>query len=367
MLDVSAERVYFYCSPIGKPENAAYQLSTVYLAEGLKALGVPFYSNINYWKVSPDREEYLCRHDPEVTRDDCSIVVMDGVWFMFGNPLPENIFHPKRNYITAYFESAADGKAAWQPEFRQFDFILRSHYNSRFKYPSNFHPWAFGLSDRIIKETTDIPKFEERKSNILVNFRIGHPLRSLIQENFLPFIQNALAVDSSVDNFSDPPTDPYDYLCWQQTGMRHYPSYYKRLRESVACACFGGLFINSWPLDAFGPTKLHDRILNKVLEMISPSPRRVMNWESMRFWEAIAAGCVPFHIDLQKYGASLPMMPENWHHYIGIDLDNIQAAIDRINSEPEILDKISLAGREWALKYYSPESAALRFLETVLK
>jgi hypothetical protein len=367
MLNNYSDKIFFYCYPTGSPENAAYQAAIVCLAEGLEELGIPFYSNINHWRTSPDKDEYLFRHDPAIKPDDCTIVVFDGCWFTFGNSFPENLFHPKRTYTTVYFEQAADGKHGWKPEFKQFDFIFRAHYNKNFQYPSNFHPWAFGLSRRIIQETAEVPDFEDRKKSLLVNFRIGHPLRHFVQENFIPHISKTLTVDDSVDSFDSAPSEQYHYLQWKQTGMRHYPEYYKRLRESVACACFGGLFINPWPRNAFGPTNSTDRIFNKLLKALHLKPSRLMNWESSRFWESLAAGCVTLHVDLEKYGAFLPIMPENWRHYIGIDLENIEETIFHIANEPDVFEKISVEGRRWALEHYSPVPTTLRFLETIYK
>lgn len=369
MLSDFAEAVFFYCCPPSPPESekAVYQHTIVCLAEGLKSLGIPFYSDRNFWRLAPDKEEYLFNHDPNVTSDDCAIVIMHTAWFTYGNPIPEGLFHSNRKYITVYFESEADAKYAWQPEFRQFDLIFRTHYNSKFLYPANFRPWAFGLSNRILHETEVLPNFSERKRNLLVNFRLGHPIRNLIQQKLIPQIQSVLSIDNSVDSVDAPPTDAYAYLQWFQTARRHYPGYYSRLKNSTACACFGGLLINPWPLDAFGPSKLSDRIINKLMITLDSQPRRIMNWESWRFWEALAAGCVVFHVDFDKYGACLPVMPENWRHYIGIDLDNMQLAVDRLAEEPKILEKISLAGRQWALEHYSPVPTALRFLENIRK
>lgn len=362
------EKIFFYCCPPSPPESkkAVYQHTLVCLAEGLRALGIPFYSDRNFWHALT-KEEYLFNHEPGVTPDDCSIVILHTAWFTYGNPMPKELFHPRRKYITVYFESEADAKHAWQPEFRQFDFIFRTHYNRKFVYPSNFYPWAFGLSNRILRETEVLPSFSERKRNLLVNFRLGHPIRNLIQEKFLPGIQPVLSIDNSVDSVDAPPTDAYAYLQWVQTARRHYPSYYRRLRESTACTCVGGLLINPWPKDAFGPSKLWDRVINKFLIMLDKQPKRIMNWESWRFWEALAAGCVALHVDFDKYGVFLPVMPENWRHYIGIDLDNMQAAVERIAGEPEILEIISLEGRRWAIENYSPVPTALRFLKTVYK
>ncbi|MBD0262268.1 MAG: hypothetical protein ICV78_05930 [Tolypothrix sp. Co-bin9] len=60
-------------------------------------------------------------------------------------------------------------------------------------------------------------------------------------------------------------------------------------------------------------------------------------------------------------------MPENWRHYIGIGLDNVQEAVDRIANDPEIIERIATQGRLWALEHYSPTPTALRFLETIHK
>lgn len=359
--------VFFYCCPPGVPnsEKTVYQHGLVCLAEGLQSLGIPFYADRDFWQTEPNANKYLFNHDSTITPDDCSIVVLHTAWFTAGNPLPEGLFHPKRKYVTVYIESEADAKHGWNSEFRQFDFIFRAHYNRKFVYPKNFYPWAFGLSNRVLHELEDLPSFSARKSSLLVNFRLGHPLRNHIQKHFLPRLQEVLSIDDTVDATNTPPVNPYAYLHWVQTDRRHYPSYYQRLREAAACACFGGLFINPWPLDAFGPKTPHDRAINWLLKRLNVQPQRILNWESWRFWEAMAAGCVVFHVDLDKYGAYLPVMPKNWQHYIGIDLDNMQSAVDRIAEDPEILQRISAAGSQWALQHYSPAPTALRFLETV--
>ena len=58
-------------------------------------------------------------------------------------------------------------------------------------------------------------------------------------------------------------------------------------------------------------------------------------------------------------------MPENWRHYIGIDLDNIAEAVARIVKQPELLPQIAAEGRTWAIDNYGPKATARRFLATV--
>jgi hypothetical protein len=80
-------------------------------------------------------------------------------------------------------------------------------------------------------------------------------------------------------------------------------------------------------------------------------------------WESWALGCIPIHLDLEKYGFRLPVMPTNWEHYIGLDLANLEEEVERILSLSEDkLNEMSENGRNWAWKYYSPTAVAERVL-----
>ena len=376
MADCLNRTVFFYCFPAGPPERAGYQHEMICLAEGLKALGVQFYSNLNYWRSSLDDDAYLFRHDPAVGPDDCSVVVLSDAWPIYGKPLPEHLFHSHRKYVTVYIDRAwsMDGirTHSFASEFRRFDIVLKAHYNSRCQYPSNLRPWAFGLSNRILQETDKPPALEDRELRLLVNYRLRHPVRRIVEREFLPIIQNMLPIDDSVDGFDDPPMDSHHHLQWVQTGRRHYPRYYERLKNSAACACFGGVFVPPWPRDTFAPPTFWDRNLNRLwrvwhrtLNKLVSHPERILQWDSYRFWESLASGCVAFHVDFDKYGCLPPVVPENWRHYVGIDLDNPQEAVDRIADEPDILQRISVEGRRWALENYGPVPIAERFLQII--
>lgn len=354
-------KIFFYCFPQGSPDQAAYQHSIICLAEGFKKIGIDFYADRNYWQLSTQENDYLFRHNPSVTADDCSVVIINDFWLRYGKALPSNLFHSRRKYITVYFELFGTSNYSLKPELKNVDFVFKAHSNSRLKYPINFYPWAFGLSNRILQATSELTSFGERKRNLLVNFRVNHPIRNIVQKKFIPGIKDYLQTDSSSENFNTHPTDDYDYLMWCQTGRRHYPNYYKRLLHSSACACFGGYFRRSFPQTLGVKPKFWHRILNK-LDLSTP---KITRWESWRFWEALAAGCVPFHLDYNKYGASLPVMPENWRHYVGVDLGNIQETINRIANEPQLLEKISTEGRRWAIEHYSPVPTAERFLKII--
>ena len=339
------------------------------LAEGFKELGIPFYSNVNYWQIAPDEpDKYLCCYNADVVPDDCSIVIVTPGWLSHNISCMQDIFHPNRQYIAVFLDDM-DGPTIWNPEFNNFDLRLRTHYNSQSQYPLNCRVWAFGLSNRILQETSELSTFKERTKSLLVNFRVAQtivqvsrillkadmgflkvdsgkiiidrPLREIISEEFLPLIQKVLILNNTGESFENSPLGAYDYLQWVQTGKRHYPNYYKRLKKSVGCACFGGYISSNVPTG------------QPIAEW----------WDSWRFWESLVAGCVTFHVDFDKYGIQLPVMPQNWRHYIGIDLDNIQDTVDRIAEQPEILETISKEGRQWAIENYAPVPTALRFLE----
>ena len=359
--------IYFYCC------EKEFGHLKICIAEGLKELGIPFYSNMNYWRISDQSEETLFCHNPDITPDDCSIVVMDKEWGIHHVPayIPQPLLNPQRQFISIYLDDSDGRGLSDNLGYRYFDLVLGTHctnYNSQLI--QNLIPWTFGLSNRILRETNQNTLFTHRNREMIFNFRVnqnkiisnGHfkfdwgwlkagegimtfdyPLRQIAADHFLPVLQTVLPIDSSVDNFDAPPQDSYHYLQWLQTDKRHYPSYYQRLTSTLACACFGGcMAINPHTGEA-----------------------RVEWWDSWRFWESLAAGCVAFHVDFDKYDVNLPVKPENWRHYIGIDLDHPQATVDRIANEPEILERISVEGRQWALENYSPVPTALRFLQVV--
>ncbi len=361
------ETVYFYCVSGGKADLAAYQHLVVCLGEGLKELGIEFYSNVNYWKTSTNDDSYLFQKSTDVKASDCSIVVFDQDWFLQGREFPDFIFHPDRTYKVVYLD-CTDGSSSvsWQPKFRKFDLIFRTHYSSQFPHPDNLTPWAFGLSNRILKAIHQ-HEDEDRNNSMLVNFRDHsvnpHSLRKYCYRNFLPKVQTVMDIDRNHDPLDMPEEGSYDYLMWEQTGRRHYSRYYQRLNQSLACACFGGFFESGLIKDK---SSLLNRLSKRLIGELGLHSRCVTQWDSWRLWESFAAGCASIHIDFERYGLVLPEMPENWVHYIGVDFDNIEESIEKISDQPELIKNIAEEGRKWAITHYSPKPTAKRFLDTVL-
>ncbi len=375
---MTAPQVYFYC----RDEEANLQEDVIALAEGFDALGIPHFSSANYWRRSAAPGDYLLRHDPAVTADDCDIVVVSYMWSSWMHPgsyrvdrrpLPDGLFKSGRRYRTVYMDSH-DGyrTVSWEPAFRQFDLILRSKLNRRAWHPANMRPWALGLNSRILDATLNGRAFADRQPRILVNFGASHPFphgtRELAASRFEPEITRVLEVDHTKDDLSQPPADPAEALLWRQTGGRFSRAYYERLKVSQAVACFCGELIPPAPFHgadrylAGGNRARLRRALFEAASVVDRRPRRSIQWDSFRFWEALAAGCATFNLDLAHYGVDLPVMPTNWEHYVGVDLDRVGNAVDRLAADPACLERVAVAGRRWAIEHYSPVAMARRLL-----
>jgi hypothetical protein len=371
--------VYFYC----RNEEGNLQEDVITLAEGFRELGVPYFANCNYWLQSTKPGDYLLRHSPDVTPDDCDIVVVSYTWpswirmktfDVVRRPLPDGLFKPGRKYQTVYMDSH-DGHrtVSWEPEFRQFDLILRSKLNHRAWHPENMRPWVLGFTRRISEATADAPAFAAKRPVMLVNFGASHPyphaLRDSAKALFQPQIERLLEIDQTKDDLSQEPADPYDALMWRQTGFRFSRSYYERLKSSQVVACFCGELIPPMPFSrpesymVGGNRAKLRRAFYDVLAHFDPRPGRLVQWDSFRFWETLCAGSIALHIDLEKHGAVLPVMPKNWTHYIGIDLSHVDESMERLEAEMNSLERIGQEGRRWAIEHYSPLAMARRFLK----
>ncbi len=371
-------RIYFYCCP----EADNLQDDIIGLAEGLRELGVPYYSRSNYWRLYPDRDEWLFTATPDVSPLDCDIVVFPCTYFRWvkmqsferiERPLPPELFEPNRRHRNALFDFL-DGHhtISWRPEFRAFDLILRAKLNRRAWHPGNIRPWTLNLSNRVIDHTSGGLPFAERRRACLVNFGASHPYphgcRDLAEQRFHPGLAQLLPLDRTKDDLTVIPSNPTERLLWEQTGGRFSPSYYGRLKSAQAVSCFCGDLVPPLPwhnpgllLQGGNRAKLR-RMFYQALRILDPRSDRIIQWDSFRFWETLSAGAVAFHLDLDLYGVTLPVMPENWVHYVGIDLSNPLPALERLHDEPELLGQIASSGRAWALEHYSPSAAARRFL-----
>jgi hypothetical protein len=372
--------VYFFL-----PENDdVYFDAPLVLAEGLRDLGVPFFCNRNYWRTSPESGETLFRHDPHVTHDEADVVVIHDDWFyhlpqstfkITERPAPSGLFKSKRNYRLVYLDTwiGARGKT-WDADFRECELILKAQYNRRCAYPSNVKPWALGFTSRVLRATESHLPFAQRKRVILDNFSYTHPYahgsREIFREEIAPLLRDFLPVDTTMSQADTSRMSVYEYLMWEQSVDKHNPDYFDRLKHSMMVATFCGPICPGLPADAFAHYRGGRRYraiaeFYRVLSGVLGVEQRAMQWDSWRFWETLCAGAAAMHVDLEKYGVALPVMPENWKHYIGVDFRRPLDAVDRIEGDPGLLERVARDGRVWALENYSPRAMAERMLDSV--
>jgi hypothetical protein len=321
---------YFLCLPQGAPDRAAYQHLAVCLAEGFRVLGIPVYGNGNYWLRSAAPDDYLIRHDPAVDPAACTIVLATHSWRDYGVPLPALPAASLRVFLDGSDENPRKG---YRDDYPRFDLVLRTHYSRGLPYPGNVRPWAFGLSNRIISAAT--PSAGARDPVLLVNYRVGHELRR-VAEPVIAALGEVLAIDRTVEPLELVPDSPAETLLWRQTGRRHHPNYYRRLGRASLCACFGGVRI--------------------------PPTQIVLQWDSWRLWESMCAGTAALHIDLERCGAVLPVMPNARREYLAADTGRPDSVVDYLRADVGALARIGREGRAWALAHYAPEPVAMRLL-----
>jgi len=76
----------------------------------------------------------------------------------------------------------------------------------------------------------------------------------------------------------------------------------------------------------------------------------------------MAAGCLTLQVDYERYGCRLPVQPQSGIHYCGIELGSRESEHWILDTDTATLAAVASAGREWALRHYSPAAAATRLL-----
>ena len=192
----------------------------------------------------------------------------------------------------------------------------------------------------------------------IFRFRPRHILRDLMSELIKPIVCEYFIWDNTIDNFDIANFTSYDLLMFKQTRRRHNPYFYKRLSENKLSACYGGV-----PATPFGNYNKYAAFIaqkiNNLLHLFKYD--RIRQWDSWRLWETWAAGSVAFHINFEKYGCVLPVMPKNGVDYIGIDLENPNE-IRKYLKDNEQLKFIAQNGRKFVLENYTPKIVAQRLL-----
>lgn len=341
------------------------------LAESLALCGFKIYAPIDWWHESPAATQSLFVSDPRFDPRTADIVIVGRNSYRTFTPdyhvkimgFPDWLTAKDRRFKLVYIEGDDSYEAhSFRAPFDSFDLILRIKFNKRVYNPPHYLPWPISVSQYVIDRADQKLLRQGKRMCILSNFNathpFEHPLRKLARERIVPKFEKFLPIDRTMLLWDQAPTDPFDAFHLKQVPKYYNPAYHDLLAGAAACFAFcgdliPGLPLNPAPMLRYGNKgKLKRKLWGTFSALIGSTPRSVQ-WDSYRFWECLAFGCCPIHIDLEKYGVDLPTMPKNWEHYVGLDLDNLGRDINRIRKSPDLLLKIGQQGREWLKKHYS--------------
>jgi len=299
--------------------------ATLCLIEGLAEMGVPVFSNqhVPGAQFHEFRPEVFALHVFNLTEK-----TMQGPLL----PFVASFSNPEKILL-----SMADTNTTIFPE-DSFPSLM-THENRFLKLAGNRYPWAFGISRATLEKTKSPPPFAKRQRVVLRNFRpsANQDIRNFLDCSLVEALEKHMSVDRRI-------------------GADHFD----RLQNQVACLAYGGSILSDYSDNPFYAKNSAYQAFQDKAKFAQPLV--VTRWDSWRFWESLAAGCLTFHLDFEKYGFLLPEMPVAWKHYIPIDMADPCGTVERfVNCESQ-WEEIATSGREWALEHYSPKAVAQRLL-----
>lgn len=318
-------------------QDFEYSYIVFCLADGLSQLGIPIFSNIDYenqlisnFKFEASDSKYIFEKSDYVVLDLSDQQFYGTIDLKIPSEKMSIAFSMRDNSNFVYLDDIP---------------LFCTHQNQYFQAPGWRIPWAFGLSQRMMDELANTSN-KERNRCILNNFRpsMNQDLRSCLDFILIPSLQKYFELDSRITEEGR----------WGEL-------YFKKLQTSLGCLAYGGYFQQNLLKNSF--LRNHDDFYNSHKNYRYFRDIVILRWDSWRFWESLASGCLTFHLDFEKYGLNLPVIPENWKHYIGFNLEDIKSDIERLVDEQDKIPEISQNGREWAFKYYSPKAVAEKFLD----
>ena len=304
--------------------------ATTCLAQGLKSIGVPLFSNIetaySQQLDMPEPCPFFCVFN--VTEYNETLQLMQ---FIESSSTKHKIILCMADTISTIVTPQSVP-------------ALMTHENRFRKVKGLRIPWAFGMTQETVQNTMNGKSFSERSETIIRNFRPSknQQVRNSLDLSFVLNIEERFCVDSDISSQEE---------------------HNDKLKSCIGCLAYGGSFdedLLSNPHFANQPGK---QLFYGRFEFKKPVV--ILRWDSFRWWESLSAGCLTFNLDFDKYGFALPEMPVGWEHYIPIDLADTKGTVDRLMAERDRWEEIANNGRIWVHEHYSPEAVAQRFLKYV--
>ena len=330
---IMQQGIYFHS------DTSHFSYCAACLAEGLQQMGIPVWGNVTQTHPATDFLFTLADDDSFQKNSYCTVLTLEDTCEQ--HPFRVNHIEAMHNRTIALCMHDNLSNFLIAPDIPLFC----THESGMRKMDGTRVPIAFGVSQAMLQQSTGLPLFSERREYVLRSFRpsLRQDVRACLDLSLIPALQQYLPIETHYTESNS--------------------QFMELLSKSRYSLGYGGCFSQNLCLS---PTFSAIEVYEEFFSHLTFSHDTVVTrWDSWRFWESLVAGCVTIHLDFQQYGFLLPVMPENWKHYIGLDLANINRDIERMMDERDRMEEIAHNGRLWALEHYSPISVARRFLKSV--
>lgn len=333
MMDLYARGVYFFS------DSPTFSYAATCLADGLDQIGVPVLANISYGDpLITDFCFEKCMEPDWRDKAYCVVVDLQDTRQYYHQVVKFEAPHERTIVLCMQDDAGAfciDGVAA----------LLCAHENSFRKIEGIRVPIGFGLSSAMIRKSLDLTPETPRIDGFLHSFRpsLNQHLRACLDLVLLPALSQQIPVHHRLTSAG-----------------RWNDDYYTLLRQHLGCLAYGGTFEQDFSKNEYFMQNEQFRMFMSCVDQKRETV--VLRWDSWRFWESLIFGCVTVHLNFEEYGFVLPEMPENWKHYIGINLADVRSDVERLQDERKRLPEIAWNGRQWVIEHYSPIAAGRRFL-----
>lgn len=315
------------------------------LMQGLHQLGHKVYTNISlneFVSNGPFPPFSNLHHEKiEVTKDmsrgNLIVDAFDGL----GNFANDLVKSAEKNKITLINMNDACNFRDYPENF----LVFSTHFNKFALRKGQIFPMSFGVSQEAILFSEQY-EMKNRHNGILRNFRpsFEQSLRNCLDLVLLPKLKKYFQINEDITN--------------HQQYLEHLYSY-------KAVLSYGGSIYKDLRLNPFfrGQKDFEFMELNR-----DPV---ILRFDSWRLYEAALFGACPISLDFDKYGLDCAANPVPWKEYIPLDLEAIDATVERMisgsRSDPMFFEKIGANARSWVLKNHSPVANVQRMLGVMKK
>lgn len=214
--------------------------------------------------------------------------------------------------------------------------LFITHKSNNLDLNKRSFPIAFGFTSEGFRSARAFPVLNKRAEKIVINFQPSENqfIRSLVLFHL----------------YKNPSLVP-----WLDTRHLFGEAYSHQLTNSSFMLSVGGTMMQSLIGHSWLEENFPEHPLIRNFRSYPPSEIAVSRWDSFRFWEAMAFGCIPIQLDFDFYELKTQVTPVGWKHYIPLRLHDLDRTWERIlRMTPDQISEISTQAKDWSFENYHP-------------